>query len=127
VIIRVNRGRLPVGYEGELLVRLQSQGANVAKPDGMLGGAIGRRIVDDRIELVAVTYWRDIAALEVAFGPNWSTPTTIAGFEKLLEDRVVEHFESFLDDVDALFGATRRPVTAPDDGPPAAARVPTPG
>jgi hypothetical protein len=126
MIVRVNRGRLPIGFEGELLARLQAQGSRIAKPDGMLGGTMGRRVVGDRVELIAVTYWRDVAALEAAFGPNWATPTTLVGFDQLLEDRVVEHFEAAVESTDMLFaGSTPTGAEPPvgDLGEPSAVHV----
>ncbi len=104
MIIRINRGRLLLGSEGELLHRLKSAGHDASRPEGLLGGSIGRRLVDDDVELIALTYWRDTAALEGAFGRDWAKPAPILGFDRELRDRSIEHLESVVDDIESLFG-----------------------
>jgi hypothetical protein len=104
LIIRINRGHLPLGSEGELLQRLEVEGRRATRPAGLIAGSIGRRLVEDRVELVAVTYWQDTAALEAAFGPDWAKPAPILGFDIEMSERSIEHLESVVADVGGLFG-----------------------
>jgi hypothetical protein len=115
LIIRINRGHLPLGSEGELLQRLQLEGRRAARPPGLIGGSIGRRLVEDRVELVAVTYWEDTAALEGAFGPDWAKPAPIRGFDIEMSDRSIEHLEAVVADVGGLFGSQAQESDAPGE------------
>jgi hypothetical protein len=115
LIIRINRGHLPLGSEGELLQRLEIEGRRATRPAGLIAGSVGRRLVGDRVELVAVTYWADTAALEQTFGPDWAKPAPILGFDIEMSDRSIEHLESVVADVAGLFGSQAEQTRPPGD------------
>ena len=95
MIVRVARARIRQQHEGEVFSALrrlaESQPADV---DGFSGLTFGRQVLPSgEVELLAVTYWRDIAAIRRVLGPDWAHIGTVPGVEHVLIEDRVDHYE----------------------------------
>jgi hypothetical protein len=45
------------------------------------------------VELVSITYWRDVGAIEGVLGPKWTALGSLPGLQRLLIEDRVDHYE----------------------------------
>lgn len=103
LIIRITRGRVRPGTEGDVFARLRTAPEG-GRPDGLRALFIGRHLTSDGLELVAITVWSDVEALIGVMGEGWEAPKWLAGLEELVTDSTVEHLETAVEDFDAFLG-----------------------
>ena len=97
MIVRVARARILQSHEADVFEMLRKAAeAGGDEFDGFEGVTFARQLLTGgEVELVAITYWRDIAAIERALGPNWASLGSLPGLERLLIEDRVDHFEVF--------------------------------
>jgi heme-degrading monooxygenase HmoA len=95
VVIRVVRGRVKQGREGEFnaLMR-ESRLPEMRRQKGFVYAKFGRQIQPDGEHFLFVSEWRDVAALYDWIGPDLTVPVTIRGAEHLVDEYVVELYEA---------------------------------
>ncbi|HET7677223.1 MAG TPA: antibiotic biosynthesis monooxygenase [Candidatus Limnocylindrales bacterium] len=111
-LLRVYRARIRPGKEEQAMeFARQTARRRAASRPGLVSIHVGRRLGDDgREELIAVTIWQDLQALQSAVGADWEEPYFVPGLTDILEDATVDHFEAMSDIEEALAptGAGRR-------------------
>ena len=95
MVIRVVRGRVKQGREGEFnaLMR-ETRLPEVRRQKGFVYAKFGRQIQPDGERFIFVSEWRDVGALYDWIGPDLTLPVTIRGAEHLVEEYVVELYEA---------------------------------
>ena len=104
VIIRISRGRVRPGTEGDVFARLRAATEERGRPEGLNALFIGRHLTAEGLELVAITVWADVEALISVVGEGWESPKWLAGLEDLVTDSSVEHLETAVEDFEAFIG-----------------------
>ena len=97
MIVRVARARILQRHEAEVfdMLRKAAEGGG-AEVDGFEGVTFARQLLKGgEVELAAITYWRDIDAIERVLGPNWHALGSLPGLEPLLIEDRVDHYEVF--------------------------------
>lgn len=112
MIVRISRGRVRPGTEGEVFARLRAASEERGRPDGLQALFIGRHLTADGLELVAITVWSDVEALIGVMGEGWETPKWLAGLEELVTHSSVEHWETAVEDFQAFSGLKSMPAGA---------------
>lgn len=74
------------------------KGLGNRRPDEMLDVTFARRSEGDRVEVIVITLWTEIAALERAFGSMWRTFGGVVGLEDRVLATSVEHLDVVADD-----------------------------
>jgi hypothetical protein len=132
LIVRISRGRIRPGGEAQAFALLRDSVAGTgAHPDGLEAFVIARRMVEGRLELVAMTTWRDLQSMVRVMGPDWHAPSWLPGLRELVETSSVEHLETIAESfhgfgqidpasVDLL--APTEPAVTPERRPPSDAR-----
>ena len=110
VIIRISRGRIRAGTEAEVFARLRGASEAGGLPAGLEAFFVGRHLTADGLEMVAITVWSDIEALIGVMGDGWESPRWLAGVDELVTHSSVEHFETALEDFEALGAPGSAPV-----------------
>ncbi|MEA2608238.1 MAG: hypothetical protein QOJ75_481 [Chloroflexota bacterium] len=103
MIIRISRGRVRPGTEGDVFSRLRSATESRGRPEGMEAVYIGRHLTADGLDLVAITVWNDIEALISVMGEGWESAKWLPNIEELVTHSTVEHWETAVEDF-ARFG-----------------------
>jgi hypothetical protein len=95
VIVRVARARILQRHEAEVFDILRKAAAGPqANVDGFEGLTFGRQVLPGGdVELVSITYWRDVGAIEGVLGSNWAALGSLPGLERLLIEDRVDHYE----------------------------------
>jgi hypothetical protein len=104
LIIRISRGRIRPGTEGDVFARLRAASEAQGRPDGLQAVFIGRHLTAEGLELAAITVWRDAETLISVLGEGWEQPKWIDGVADLVTDSRVEHFETAHEDFDPSTG-----------------------
>ena len=112
MIVRVARARILQRHEGEVFDILRRAAADQeGDVEGFDGLTFARQVLDGgEVELLSITYWRDISSIEGALGPNWAALGSLPGLERLLIEDRVDHYEVFAtswSDLRPLPAATR--------------------
>jgi hypothetical protein len=102
MIVRLTRGKIRAGNEAQAFEQLRATVANAPRTDGLEQFVIARRIVDGRLELLAVTTWRDLDAMRAVMGDDWMTPSFSPALDALIESSSVDHFETIAEGYQAL-------------------------
>ena len=102
MIVRVTRGQIRPGMEAAVFERLRAMVGAAPTPDGLEAFVIARRIVDGRLELVAVTTWRDLDAMRAVMDDEWMSPSFSSALEAFIETASVDHFETIAESYHGL-------------------------
>ena len=95
MVIRVVRGRVKPGREGEFnAVMREDRLPEMRRQPGFVYAKFGRQIRPDGERFIFVSEWRDVGALYDWIGPDLTRPVTIKGAEHLVEEFVVELYEA---------------------------------
>ena len=114
VIIRISRGRVRTGGEGEVFARLRAASEGHERPDGLQALFIGRHLTTDGLELVAITVWSNVEALIAVMGEGWESPKWLAGIEDLVTHSTIEHLEAAVENFEAFVGLESAPAAVGD-------------
>lgn len=93
-------------HEAQAFEMLRKATEGQARPDGLEAFVIARRILQGRLELIAITSWRDLESMTAVMGPDWETPSWLPGLDQIVEDATVEHFETVAESFHGLAGLT---------------------
>lgn len=102
MIVRISRARIKPQTESAVFEVLRAATAGNTRPPGMHSIMIGRRMDDSGNELVAITVWTDVEALQASMGPNYQTAQFFPALDAYLLDPSVEHFETVVDTFEDL-------------------------
>ena len=69
-------------------------------------------MIGEEMWFVAITRWDGIDAIQAVYGVTWATTSILPGAEEYIEETIVEHFETTLDDLTAI--VAERGHEAPD-------------
>jgi heme-degrading monooxygenase HmoA len=95
MVIRVIRGRVKPGREGEFNTLMRdTRLPEMRRQKGFVYAKFGRQIQADGQRFIFVSEWRDVAALYDWIGPDLTVPATIRGAEHLVEEYTVELYEA---------------------------------
>jgi quinol monooxygenase YgiN len=95
MVIRVIRGRVKQGREGEFNALMRDDRLpEMRRQKGFVYAKFGRQIRPDGESFFFVSEWRDVASLYDWIGPDLTAPVTIRGAEHLVEEYVVELYEA---------------------------------
>ena len=95
MIVRISRGRIRPGGEAQAFALLRDSVAGTgAHPDGLEAFVIARQMIEGRLDLVAMTTWRDLESMIKVMGPDWHAPSWLPGLPELVETSSVEHLET---------------------------------
>jgi quinol monooxygenase YgiN len=95
MVIRVVRGRVKQGREGEFNALMREQRLpEMRRQGGFVYGKFGRQIRPDGERFIFISEWRDVSSLYDYIGPDLTKPVTISGAEHLVDEYVVELFEA---------------------------------
>jgi quinol monooxygenase YgiN len=97
MIVRITRARIRPRNEAAAFELLRTFAASTRTPDGLDSIHVGRRATVVGDELVAVTVWRDLEALQDSLGPDFEKPGFVPELDRLLEDVTVELYETIVD------------------------------
>ena len=97
MIVRVVRGRIRADSVNEFYRRVEKALPAVRCQDGALDVHVGRQRDDEGERFVFVSYWRDLASVYrwVGGGDLLCVPAAPGGYEDLLDDCDVQHYEEF--------------------------------
>ena len=104
MIIRISRGRVHAGSEGDVFARLRDATDGAGRPEGLHALFIGRHLTSEGLDLIAITAWTDVDALIRVMGPGWESPKWLAGIEEFVTDSTVEHWETAVEDFESFIG-----------------------
>jgi hypothetical protein len=104
VIIRITRGRVRPGTEGDVFARLRTATEWSGRPDGLEAVFIGRHLTSEGLELVAITVGTGVEALADVIGEGWESPKWLAGLGELVTHSTVEHLETAIEDFESFIG-----------------------
>ncbi|HET7676268.1 MAG TPA: hypothetical protein VFK38_00285 [Candidatus Limnocylindrales bacterium] len=107
--LRILRAGLRPDVEEVFFERMRELSRGVGAAGGLVALHLGRRVVERRDEIVAVSVWRDWQALQRVAEDDLDRPLFAAEVELFLVDPVSEHF-------DALAVERGVPGDAADDG-----------
>lgn len=102
MILRISRGRIRRGNEAEAFGLLRDSIGGPNHPDGLEAFVIARRMIEEQLELVAMTTWRDLDSMIAVMGQDWQTPSWLPGLEPLVESSSVEHLETIAESFHGL-------------------------
>jgi len=102
MIVRITRAGIRPRNEAAAFEILRSFAASTRRPDGLDSIHVGRRASVDGDELVAVTVWRDLEALQDSLGPDFEKPGIVPELDRILEDVTVELYETIVDQFDDM-------------------------
>jgi heme-degrading monooxygenase HmoA len=102
MIVRITRARIRPRNEASAFEMLRTVAASTRRPDGLDSIHIGRRATSDGDELVVVTVWRDLEALQDSLGPDFEKPAFAPELDGFLEDVTVELYETIVDQFEDL-------------------------
>ena len=102
MIVRITRARVRPRNEAAAFGILRTVAASTPKPDGVDSLHIARRAMADGDELVAVTVWRDLEALQSLMGSDFQKPGFVPELDQLLEDVTVDLYETIVDQFEGL-------------------------
>lgn len=105
MIVRITRARIQPRNEAAAFQILRTLAASTRTPDGMDSIHVGRRATVDGDEVVAVTVWRDLEALQDSLGPDFEKPGFAPELDRFLEEVTVELYETIVDqfeDIEAI-------------------------
>ena len=102
MIVRISRGLISPGGEAEAFALLRDSLGAPGRTDGLEAFIIARRMVEGRLELVAMTGWRDLASMIAVMGPDLQRPSWLPRLGELVESSSVEYLESVADSYMAL-------------------------
>ena len=82
------------GRINELLQRFATTSAEVVRNEpGNFGYFFGRIVENDGNEVIFASMWRDMDAVKDRFGDDWQSSYLPAGYEDLIEECSVRHFD----------------------------------
>jgi heme-degrading monooxygenase HmoA len=95
MIIRVVRGRVKPGREGEFnhLMR-EVRLPEMRRQEGFVYAKFGRQVQPEGERFLFVSEWRDVGALYDWVGPDLTRPVTLSGGEHLVQEFEVELYEA---------------------------------
>lgn len=104
MIVRITRATIRPNTEPEAFTILREATAEVGRPEGLEAIFIARRGhgTSGLNELVAVTVWRDAAALSAVIGPGWERPSFLPALDPMLVNATVEHYETIAESFDEV-------------------------
>jgi quinol monooxygenase YgiN len=102
MIVRITRARILPRNEAAAFEILRTAAESARKPEGLMSLHLARRASTDGDELVAVTVWRDVDALQEAMGPDFEKPGFLPEIYRFLEDVTVEMYETIVDQFEDL-------------------------
>ena len=82
------------GDEAEAFALLRSSLAGGMATEGLEAFVIARKMVDGKLEFVAMTTWRDLDSMAAVMGPDWTTPSWLPRLAELVESSSVEYLET---------------------------------
>lgn len=102
MIVRITRARIKPQTESAVFEVLRAATAESSRPPGMHSLMIGRRMDDTGNELVAITVWTDVEALQKTMGSAYQTAQFFPALDAYLLDATVEHFETVVETFEDL-------------------------
>ena len=106
MIVRIARARIKPQAESAVFDVLRAATADDSRPPGMHSMMIGRRMDESGNELVAITVWTDVEALQSVMGPGYQTAQFFPALDPFLLDATVEHFETVVERFEDLTSPT---------------------
>ncbi len=93
-ILRVFEARAKPGCATQLVENFASTSAGVVTGEpGNRGYFFGRAIEGDGDTVLFVSLWKDLDAVKARFGTGWQVSFMPDGYEDLIEDCSVRHFD----------------------------------
>ena len=102
MIVRISRARIKPNNEAAAFQILREASGATARPPGLEALFISRRMAESGNELLAITVWSDLEAMTSVLTDDWQRPRFLATLDPLLEDPSVEHYETIVEDYEAL-------------------------
>jgi heme-degrading monooxygenase HmoA len=102
MIVRVTRAKIRPNAESAVFEILRRVSTGVRRPDGMDSLHFGRRMSASGNELISITIWTDLAALEAAMGTSMEVAAFLPELQPYLLEGTVEHFETITDRFEEL-------------------------
>jgi antibiotic biosynthesis monooxygenase (ABM) superfamily enzyme len=99
VILRVVRTRVRRSHEQHVLDVMRELTASMGSIPGLRSAEFGRALLGEDMWFVAITRWDGIDAIQAVYGKTWSNTSILPGAEQYIEETLVEHFETTLDDL----------------------------
>ena len=95
MITRITRGTLHRNSEARVFELLRTAFEGTPQPAGLRSFTLNRRVTGaSTVELVAVTVWDDVEAMETTIGPRWREPSWMPGLEGSIDEQSVEILEA---------------------------------
>jgi quinol monooxygenase YgiN len=106
MIVRISRARIKPQSESAVFDVLRGATADNTRPPGMHSIMIGRRMDETGNELIAITVWTDVEALQSVMGQGYQTAQFFPALDPYLLDPTVEHFETVVETFEDLKSPT---------------------
>ena len=98
MIVRIGRATVRAVDEPAVNRALRTALGNRSRPHDMLDVVFARHPTGDLVEVIVITLWTRLEALEEEFGPTWRSFGTIAGLDGVTLSTSVEHLTVFADE-----------------------------
>ena len=102
MIVRVTRAKIRPNAEASVFTILRDVSKGVSRPPGMEALHFGRRMSSQGNELVSITIWTNIEALQAAMGTSMEVAAFLPQLQPHLAEASVEHFETIVDRFEEL-------------------------
>lgn len=104
VIVRISRARLRPNCEAAAFGLLRDAIGGTPSTKGLIAFVISRRMIEGRLELMAMTTWADMEAMTAILGPDWDRTAWLPGLDALIESSDTALYETIAESF-AGFGA----------------------
>jgi hypothetical protein len=102
MIVRISRARIKPNNEAAAFQILREASGATARPPGLEALFISRRMANGGNELVAISVWSDLDSMVSVMTDDWQRPRFLPSLDELVEDPSVEHYETIVEDYEAL-------------------------
>jgi hypothetical protein len=104
VIVRISQARIRPNCEAAAFGLLRDAVGGTPSTPGLIAFAISRRMVEGRLELMAMTTWTDMEAMARILGSDWDRTAWLPGLDALVESSETALYETIAESF-AGFGA----------------------
>ncbi len=93
-VMRLFEARAKHGRADELAQKLATVSVEVVRnKPGNEGYFFGRSVADGNDDVVFASIWKDLSAVKDRFGADWQSSYLPAGYEDLIDDCSVRHYD----------------------------------
>lgn len=104
MIVRISRARIRPNCEAAAFGLLRDAVGGTPTTRGLIAFAISRRMIEGRLELMAMTTWADMEAMTGILGSDWDRTAWLPGLDALVESSDTALYETIAESF-AGFGA----------------------